>query len=882
MASSSISVASGIASTAAVPKSYTARSAIMSFRCSGDDLQDPNSWRTLERLVGKDIPLDANVGPVVFDYDLAITQKTKATRCKLIWKTNDYRNPRVNRGPKEFDPITLEVECSGEKKLKSVGGTRAYNVDGVVGHLKALLTGIDSLDIANRWHQITRADYKALAIEAKAQLDSLGVFENCRIVTKQGRTRRFVTVEVYRDISEDTGDSVAVQHDEEKKIGQSYILRAPNTFPSDEDTLKECPVLGGETVGWELVVAKSREHTDAALVGTIRNSFGIRGIADFIGKEEYGVTLEPLFNDVQGDRARSSVTKHLEDLDNESKRLHGFFVNPEQLNRQKPKIPTDRLFGDWKCDAGENQLDSDIQLPDNVTAKLNDSQLEYVSKAVASKVSICQGPPGTGKSSTAAALLLYLLTVKHEKVAAVAVASGPKPFARVYSESMIFSQWAQGEFDTLNDPLHIEYLRHELAQQTPDAWGGYLLGRHELVQYGRIDSADTNKEYTKQALELTQQVLSTSQAVFCTVATCQARALYVEDMLRGQLQWYYKATSIIVDEAGTAQRPHLMIPIMAFPDAQRLALCGDPFQLPALVLAQETKRIWPACYLEKIMERNYPLVMLNVQYRMHDQLYAHLIYLTSNPSEFLQNLLERPTQFSTLHGTYILRSFLHFLDVPEGQQESFERGSSWNTAEIDVVDGLVKALLARGIARLDICVMTGYSAQRKLLWQKAKDNGWTNIKFIGSVDSSQGSQCRVVILSLVTTRGMPAFMGDRPRANVGTSRQREAVYFVGQFKFWSNVPVYKKRATVMHSIMKHMDGSSIQKDRPPFVVQRQASAPSQEITVSEDALGFERPSLTSNGPSFDPLPKPSKEIKPPTATKAKRKYKEAEQSALRG
>ena len=40
-------------------------------------------------------------------------------------------------------------------------------------------------------------------------------------------------------------------------------------------------------------MAEFREHTEAILIGTIRNSFGSRGIADFIGKEESGITLEP-------------------------------------------------------------------------------------------------------------------------------------------------------------------------------------------------------------------------------------------------------------------------------------------------------------------------------------------------------------------------------------------------------------------------------------------------------------------------------------------------------------------------------------------------------------------------------------------------------------
>ena len=39
---------------------------------------------------------------------------------------------------------------------------------------------------------------------------------------------------------------------------------------------------------------------------------------------------------------------------------------------------------------------------------------------------------------------------------------------------------------------------------------------------------------------------------------------------------------IVNDDAGTTQRPHLMLLLIAFPDARRLVLSGDHFQLPAL------------------------------------------------------------------------------------------------------------------------------------------------------------------------------------------------------------------------------------------------------------------------------------------------------------
>ena len=138
----------------------------------------------------------------------------------------------------------------------------------------------------------------------------------------------------------------------------------------------------------------------------------------------------------------------------------------------------------------------------------------------------------------------------------------------------------------------------------------------------------------------------------------------------------------------------------------------------------------------QIMGREFPWLQLNVQHRMHDELYAHLIacvyksdidsrYSTNNPSPFLQNLLAHPTQVIAGSNYYELRSFLHFIDVEHGKQESEEGASSWNTLEVNAVDALVKALIERpGIEKGSIGVLTGYRAQKKLLRRKARDNGW--------------------------------------------------------------------------------------------------------------------------------------------------------------
>lgn len=158
--------------------------------------------------------------------------------------------------------------------------------------------------------------------------------------------------------------------------------------------------------------------------------------------------------------------------------------------------------------------------------------------------------------------------------------------------------------------------------------------------------------------------------------------------------------------------------------------------------------------------------MIKVQYRMHDKLYAHLVKViykkpidstrkSSDDSPYLKPSSAKPVEALARPGeVYELRSFLHFLNVDHGIQVREQSGSSSNQQEADVVDSLVQTLVARdGIKKKDIEVTTGYTDQRRLLWTKAVANGRADVNSIGTIDSSQRSQYKIVILSLVTTDG---------------------------------------------------------------------------------------------------------------------------------
>ena len=79
---------------------------------------------------------------------------------------------------------------------------------------------------------------------------------------------------------------------------------------------------------------------------------------------------------------------------------------------------------------------------------------------------------------------------------------------------------------------------------------------------------------------MSHQVLDsdTVHVVFCTVASCLTPNLYKEIPETKTIQWFFKAITVFLDEAGTAQRLNMMMLVMAFPNAKRFAVADDPLQ----------------------------------------------------------------------------------------------------------------------------------------------------------------------------------------------------------------------------------------------------------------------------------------------------------------
>ena len=206
------------------------------------------------------------------------------------------------------------------------------------------------------------------------------------------------------------------------KIGQSFFVSSSKLLPDDEVALKNHPILStSETEGWELSVSKTPDDSDADVVGTFANTNPKGDIRSFVGEDD-GVTLDPIFRDVLGQGQLFPVSKFGQSLDKESKKLRGFFVDPDKEVLPKSKLPVDMLFSSPECQANKNDLPTDIGALADIIDLLDETQTEAFTNALSHTISITQGPPGTGKSRLVGAIMRALI-VKGEKIAATASSS---------------------------------------------------------------------------------------------------------------------------------------------------------------------------------------------------------------------------------------------------------------------------------------------------------------------------------------------------------------------------------------------------------------------------------------------------------------------------
>lgn len=280
-------------------------------------------------------------------------------------------------------------------------------------------------------------------------------------------------------------------------------------------------------------------------------------------------------------------------------------------------------------------------------------------------------------------------------------------------------------------------------------------------------------------------LLRTADVIFCTLASAGNKVFRdskpVEDL--------------IVDEAAAATEPELSIPFHLQP--KRLLVVGDPLQLPATVMSPRAVDLKLGKSLQErlMFECNHEFIMLDVQYRMHPdisrfpskQFYGGTIRDGEN---VLKDYANKEEGAQLADGKP-----LTFLQV-DGEENKLPGGSYCNEAEANAVVKLVRQLRAQTEnvqaqwhSSIRLRVITFYQAQVNLIKTKLAVHGLKNSVVVATVDSSQGCEADMVVVSFVRSPppnqskwASAGFLGDDRRMNVALTRARYQLILVGNMR----------------------------------------------------------------------------------------------------
>ncbi|CAH2239299.1 helicase SEN1 [Pararge aegeria] len=250
----------------------------------------------------------------------------------------------------------------------------------------------------------------------------------------------------------------------------------------------------------------------------------------------------------------------------------------------------------------------------------------------------------------------------------------------------------------------------------------------------------------------------------------------------------------IVDEAGQAIEPQTLIPLTL--DVRNLTLIGDPQQLPGYIQSQRAKNhgLGESLFarLTSCSEQwlESPVVLLDHQYRMHAA-------IADYPNRAFYDGRVRtvpPPEIGLDAPPYLV------LGISSGDKAQGASGA--NETEGWVVARLAVALAKEARARsLTFAILTPYCAQRELLRETLRSLQAPSEPRVevNSVDSFQGQERDVVVLSLARSNGV-GFLEDAGRMNVMLTRARQHLFiclnpmaFVNDFQWQTLIDDARKR-----------------------------------------------------------------------------------------
>ncbi len=434
---------------------------------------------------------------------------------------------------------------------------------------------------------------------------------------------------------------------------------------------------------------------------------------------------------------------------------------------------------------------------------LNSSQRHAVQLCLAANdVAVIHGPPGTGKTTTLVEVIRHLAQRRRPVLVCApsnaAVDLLVERCAAANLDVVRLGNLARVDAAVLEHTLDERWKQHPMAGTVKELRQRANEFRRMAHQYKRSfgrDEATQRKLLFAEARSIiddvrsmedqcTELIIDNADVVACTPVTARNRELAGREF-----------SAVVIDEAGQALDPSLWIPIAR---ANSVILAGDPYQLPPTVVSAEASRLGLASTMLERVITTHPsaIALLTEQYRMNT------VIMSFSNQEFYADGI-------TAHAEVEAHVFPRDLPLKESFSIVDTSGKGWdespgdnaeslqNQGEAELCVQLTRSLAtAAETAATSLGVISPYRGQVRLLRDLLGDSsalGFASVD-VNTVDSFQGSECDVIIISLVRSNadGEIGFLSDTRRMNVAMTRARKRLIIVGDGATVCSHPFYQR------------------------------------------------------------------------------------------
>lgn len=254
-------------------------------------------------------------------------------------------------------------------------------------------------------------------------------------------------------------------------------------------------------------------------------------------------------------------------------------------------------------------------------------------------------------------------------------------------------------------------------------------------------------------------------------------------------------TVVIIDEAARASLLDILIPIVK---GGKAILVGDHKQLPFFIqnvlkekgIKQEEYDYFQNLFNSKELNEKEKVEVLDQQFRMHPKIGDVVSKVFYDGKIKNHPCTEKMINESSL---FTGESFV-WMDTDNSKTNNNENGRFTNKAELEDIRKCI-IRFRDNKKEYSVGIISYYKQQVNRINEIVKEEGFENFIEVGTVDSYQGKEYDIIILSPVRNNSDEnyGFVGDSPeRINVSISRGRRLLVIVGSKSFWSGNKYFKE------------------------------------------------------------------------------------------